>query len=88
MNDERTLDLLPERPLISRFVAPWDTSGWYYAAPGFAAGCRLYSNADVTAADVPGCLQGGDYIVTYDSHREGFDDKQGPAFFCEREDDV
>lgn len=88
MNDERTLDLLPARPLISRFVAPWDTSGWYYAAPGFAAGCRLYSNADVTAADVPACLQGGDYIVTYDSHREGFDDKQGPAFFCEREDDV
>lgn len=88
MNDGRTLDLLPERPLISRFVAPWDTSGWYYAAPCFAAGSRLYSNADVTAESVPACLLGGNQIVTFDSFREGFDDKQGVTFFCERDCNV
>lgn len=88
MNDERILDLLPERPLISRFVAPWDTSGWYYVMPCFAVGSRLYSNADVTAQDVPACLLGGEQIVTFDSFREGFDDKQGAAFFCERTCDV
>lgn len=84
MNDGRILDLMPEKPLISRFVAPWDTSGWYYPAPEFSTGSRLYSNADVTALNVPDCLLGGEHIVTFDSHRENFDDKQGVAFFCER----
>lgn len=88
MNEEHSLDLIPEKPLISGFVAPWDTSGWYYVVHGFHAGSRLYANADVTAVRVPDALTGGDHIVTYDSHREGFDDKQGVSFRCEREDDI
>ena len=88
MNEEHSLDLIPEKPLISGFVAPWDTSGWYYVVHGFHAGSRLYANADVTAVRVPDALTGGDHIVTFDSHREGFDDKQGVSFRCEREDDI
>ena len=26
----------PKKPGISRFVAPWDTSGWYFMAEHFA----------------------------------------------------
>lgn len=88
MTGERTLDQLPEKPIISRFVAPWDTSGWYYVSADFHIGSQLYANASVTVTDMPLYLCGGDHIVTYDSHREGFDDKQGCVFFCEREDDV
>ena len=35
----------PKKPGISRFVAPWDTSGWYFMAEHFAPGCRIYSNS-------------------------------------------
>ncbi|NCB05121.1 MAG: hypothetical protein EOM69_06315, partial [Clostridia bacterium] len=79
------IDYVPPKPLISRFVAPWDTSGWYYPAVDFAVGCKLYSNSDAVVLDAPKALWGGDYIVTFDSFTEGFDDKQGVTFTVERE---
>ena len=84
MNSTRSLAHLPPRPTISRFVAPWDTSGWYIAATDFANGSRLYTNADIVALDVPRELLGGDSIVTFDSHSDRFDDKQGVIFSVER----
>lgn len=73
----------PKKPGISRFVAPWDTSGWYFMAEHFAPGCRIYSNADITVNECPEILMGCDYIVTYDSATDGFDDKQEVDFFIE-----
>ena len=78
----------PKRPGISRFVAPWDTSGWYYMAANFAEGCRIYSNASITVTECPAFLRGCDYIVTYDSATDGFDDKQEVDFFIERAGEV
>ena len=80
----QSIHCLPPAPVISRFVAPWDTSGWYYVSPCFSNGSRLYSNADIYAAGAPGFLLGCEWIVTYDSHAEGFDDKQGVCFHVER----
>ena len=74
----------PKKPGISRFVAPWDTSGWYFMAEHFAPGCRIYSNADITVTECPEILRGCDYIVTYDSATDGFDDKQEVDFFIEQ----
>ncbi|MDY2836126.1 MAG: glycosyl hydrolase family 28 protein [Candidatus Aphodomonas sp.] len=84
MNGGSTIDRMPECPVVSRFVAPWDTSGWYYVAPGFCTGERLYSNVEICAGEVPPELCGGEYIVVYDSFSEGFDDKQGANFVVER----
>lgn len=78
----------PMRPGISRFVAPWDTSGWYYMAENFAPGCRIYSNAGITVTECPDFLRGCDYIVTYDSATDGFDDKQEVDFCIERPGEV
>ena len=78
----------PKKPGISRFVAPWDTSGWYFMAEHFAPGCRIYSNADITVTECPEILMGCDYIVTYDSATDGFDDKQEVDFFIEQTGEV
>ncbi|MBR1584116.1 MAG: hypothetical protein IJ662_01080 [Clostridia bacterium] len=78
------LDMLPQRPVISRFVAPWDTSGWYFMQADLAPGKAVYSNADIRITDMPDALLGCDYIVTYDSASCGFDDKQEVDFFVER----
>ena len=44
---------IPPCPVISRFVAPWDTSGWYGVCPDFAEGKRLYSNSDACVTVLP-----------------------------------
>lgn len=79
-----SFDCLPPRPVISRFVAPWDTSGWYYTVADFQAGSQVYSNAEIAVTELPDCLRGCDFVVTYDSATEGFDDKQEVDFFTER----
>lgn len=75
----------PEAPVIGRFVSPWDTSGWYSVYANFEAGARLHSNEEVTAASVPARYRGADYIMTFNSRADGFDDKQEVDFFCERD---
>lgn len=82
------IDYLPDKPVISRFVAPWDASGWYYMESGLRRGSCIYANADIHVEDLPQCLEGCDYIVTFDSASEGFDDKQEVDFFVERRAEV
>lgn len=76
---------LPPRPLTSRFVAPWDTSGWYELHGNLAPGAAVYTNAAVTIASLPEDLLGGDWIATFDSLAQGFDDKGGMDFYAERD---
>ncbi len=81
--EKSSVELVPARPPMSRFVAPWDTSGWYYAAPNFGIGSKLYSNSDAKVASLPEKYLGADYIVTFNSAADGFDDKQEVDFFAE-----
>ena len=75
---------IPTCPTVSRFVAPWDTSGWYGVYPDFAPGKPIYSNSPTYILQASNRYLGADYIVTYDSIAEGFDDKQGVLFYVER----
>ena len=74
---------LPRRPIISRFVSPWDTSGWYSVLPDFMAGKKIYSNTDTKVLSCPKKYFGSDFIMTFNSAAEGFDDKQEVDFFVE-----
>lgn len=76
---------IPSPPVISRFVAPWDTSGWYRVLPDFSVGKRLYSNSDVCVALLPEKYCGWEYIMTFDSKTDGFDDKQEVDFYLEQD---
>ena len=75
----------PEVPTVSRFVSPWDTSGWYSVLPDFSVGKEVYSNTKDTVASCPKKYRGADYIMTFNSAAEGFDDKQEVDFFVERD---
>ena len=75
----------PAAPIIGRFVSPWDTSGWYSVYANFGIGAKLHSNEEITAATVPERFVGADYIMTFNSQADGFDDKQEVDFFCERD---
>lgn len=83
--EKSSVNFVPAKPLTSRFVAPWDTSGWYYVCPNFALGSKIYSNSDVTVAEIPEKYIGADYVVTFNSAAYGFDDKQEVDFFAERD---
>lgn len=76
---------LPPAPVISRFVAPWDTSGWYCVLPNFSVGSRLYSNADTRVTALPQAYAGWEYVMTFDSLADGFDDKQEVDFYLEQD---
>ena len=74
------LNKLPTLPVSSRFVAPWDTSGWYYLQEGLKVNSKIYSNSEVKITSLPKKLVGADYIVTFDTKltnlkevRQGFD---------------
>lgn len=75
----------PEKPTISRFVSPWDTSGWYSVLPDFSVGKKVYSNTTDTVSFCGEKYVGADYIMTFNSEAEGFDDKQEVDFFVERD---
>lgn len=79
---------IPASPVTSRFVSPWDTSGWYSVNPDFGTGARIYSNCDATVAKAPEYLFGADYIRTFNSAADGFDDKQEVDFYTERDCDI
>ena len=83
--EKSNVNSVPMRPLTSRFVAPWDTSGWYYICPNMAIGSKLYSNSDDTIAEIDAKYIGADYVVTFNSTADGFDDKQEVDFFAERD---
>ena len=55
---------------------------------GLRRGSRIYANAEIHVEDLPQWLEGCDYIVTFDSASEGFDDKQEVDFFVERQAEV
>ena len=76
---------VPVSPLTSRFVAPWDTSGWYYLRQNFGDGVSIYSNTGDRVISADKKFYGGDYVVTYNSNAEGFDDKQEIVFFAQRD---
>ena len=80
----KNIDVIPQKPVISRFVAPWDTSGWYGVWGGFSKGSRLYSNSEVCVEALLEYYCGGEYVRTYNSYAEGFDDKQEVDFFVEQ----
>jgi len=73
----------PKKPTISRFVSPWDTSGWYSVLPDFGVGKAVYSNTDAVVLSCDEKYFGADYIMTFNSAAEGFDDKQEVDFFVE-----
>ena len=75
----------PEAPIMGRFVSPWDTSGWYSVYANFGVGAKLHSNEEVTLASLPAKYEGADYIMTFNSKADGFDDKQEVDFYCERD---
>ena len=79
---------VPASPITSRFVSPWDTSGWYSVEPDFAVGAKIYSNCDARVKSAPEVLFGADYIRTFNSAADGFDDKQEVDFYTERECDI
>lgn len=79
---------VPTAPITSRFVSPWDTSGWYSINPDFGVGAKIYSNCGATVAKAPEYLYGADYIRTFNSAADGFDDKQEVDFYTERECDI
>lgn len=74
----------PVKPVTSRFVSPWDTSGWYSVLPDFGTGSPVYSNTDVTVSECPAQLEGSEYIMTFNSFAAGFDDKQEVDFYVEQ----
>ena len=79
---------LPASPITSRFVSPWDTSGWYSVQPDFGAGAKIYSNCDAIVRSAPEKLIGADYIRTFNSAADGFDDKQEVDFCVERDCEI
>ena len=79
---------VPASPITSRFVSPWDTSGWYSVEPDFAVGAKIYSNCDARVKSAPEALFGADYIRTFNSAADGFDDKQEVDFYTERDCDI
>lgn len=79
------IDNFPRKPVISRFVAPWDTSGWYGVWPDLQPGSRLYTNSEAQVAQLPEKYKGVPYIRTYNSNAEGFDDKQEVDFYVEQD---
>ncbi len=85
---ESSIGNIPPRAVTSRFVAPWDTSGWYYMDTGLCVGSKLYSNADVRVASLPEKYVGADFVVTFNSKADGFDDKQELDFYAERDVEV
>ena len=66
------VNFIPASPITSRFVAPWDTSGWYYVCGNLNIGSKMYSNMDITVKSIDPLYFGSDYILTYDSKAEGF----------------
>lgn len=75
----------PPFPTMSRFVAPWDTCGWYAGREALQVGARLYTNADAQVTSIPAGYLGADYVCMFDSQSQGFDDKQEVCFRVERD---
>ena len=76
---------IPAVPMTSRFVAPWDTAGWYYMLPELYVGCDMYSNCDDKLKEIDDKYLGADYVVSFNSFADGFDDKEELEFFAERD---
>lgn len=83
-SNRQNAELRPCVPATSRFIAPWDTSGWYSSYTDFHAGLSVYSNTEARVISLPEKYAGADYILTFDSESEHFDDKQGVDFYTER----
>jgi hypothetical protein len=58
---------MPKTPLTSRFVSPWDTSGWYAVKCNFQKKSLLYSNDDDYVKEIDDYYAGADYIQTFNS---------------------
>ena len=56
-----SIRFLPETPAVSRFVAPWDTCGWYAAYENLRVGAPLYTNAATRVLGLPAAYEGADY---------------------------
>ncbi|OQB52997.1 MAG: Exo-poly-alpha-D-galacturonosidase precursor [Firmicutes bacterium ADurb.Bin146] len=79
---------MPKTPLTSRFVSPWDTSGWYSVKCNFQKGALLYSNCTDTVKDIDECYAGADYIQTFNSKAINLIDHPELDFFVETYADV
>ncbi len=83
-NQYSPISACPKTPLTSRFVAPWDTCGWYQIAPDLQVGSEMHTNCATKVLDLPCCYKGADYVKTFDSTADGFNDKQEARFNVER----
>ncbi|MBQ9082685.1 MAG: hypothetical protein IJY28_04205, partial [Clostridia bacterium] len=83
-NQYSPISACPQTPLTSRFVAPWDTCGWYQIAPDLQVGSEMHTNCSTKVLDLPCCYKGADYVKTFDSTADGFNDKQEARFNVER----
>jgi len=72
----------PDRPAISRFMAPFDTDGWYFVREGLNVGSKLFTNTSAVITELPDKYKGCDYIQTYR------DDKKAIYFYSEREVEI
>ena len=77
-----TISSAPARPSISRFMAPFDTDGWYFVREGLGVGSKLFTNADTAVTGLPDLYRGCDYIQTYR------DDKKAIYFYSERQIEI
>ena len=73
------IDSLPDVPVTSQFLAPWDTSGWYAMKENLQIGSVMYSNVATTIAEIPEKYLGSDYLQTYR------DEKPNVHFYAERD---
>lgn len=79
---------MPKTPLTSRFVSPWDTSGWYAVKCNFQKKSLLYSNDDDYVKEIDDYYAGADYIQTFNSKAINLIDHPELDFFVETYADV
>lgn len=77
-----TIASAPDVPAISRFLAPFDTDGWYFVRESLDVGSPLFTNNDTVVSALPDIYKGCDYIQTY------CDDKTAIYFYAERDIEV
>ena len=87
-NEISPLGYIPKTPLTSRFVSPWDTSGWYAVRCNFKKGILMYSNSDDYVKQIDEGYEGADYIQTFNSKEINLIDHPELDFFVETYSEV
>ena len=80
----KKIELLPNRPILSRYSAPWDADCWYYIGGYIKSGSVVSSNYYQIVKKIKGKYVGAEYIVTYDSLMGKEIDHQENDFYVEK----